>query len=423
MMAKRQSKRVPDSSATGHGPALLTCPIRGQLSVTALAKDGLTVTEEARRIDFLHFLLNRKYPATHIAVETVILKKLGESGRNKLRCDVIVYEEPSASLAHLSLEKRLSNALIVAEIKRDSKSKSSGVDCQLEPAMRLLPGLQVMGAYWDNVERLLFIKELVKKNGNEYIDVRQDSLENLPRFGGKYAAKAITLDQLSPPKDLVAILFSVANAMRSHGINDEHIRYSETVKLILARYCDEREAADSSSKELSLQVLAGKDPEFMDRLNRCYKLAAKRYHRAKTLFSPQPGPRLSERALRDIVKRIQGVRFLTASNEAMQQVFMSFVPAVFKKSLNQYFTPLPLIETMVDMVHIGPNDKVADPGMGTAEFLTTTCEFRNRAGDLDIEQRIFGMDIDERAYELVSVAEGGSLDGEFRVVASTLGPP
>ena len=49
--------------------ALLSCPIRGLLNVTALAKDGLTVTEEARRIDFINFLLTRKYPEQNIAVE------------------------------------------------------------------------------------------------------------------------------------------------------------------------------------------------------------------------------------------------------------------------------------------------------------------------------------------------------------------
>jgi type I restriction enzyme M protein len=333
---------------------LLTCPIRGPLNATALAKDGLTITEEARRIDLLNFLLERKYPPSHIGVETIILKKLGESGRNKLRCDVIVYDEPVSLVRHLKLEERVKKALLVAEVKRDSASKKSGLAYQLEPAMHLLPSMTVMGAYWDNVERLLYVKRLVKKNGNDYVEVCEDSLESLPVFGGVYAANPITIDQLSPPKDLVAVLFNVANAMRSHGVNDEHVRYKETVKLILARYCDERQAAASKAKELSLQVKAGKDPDFLERVSRCYLIAAQRYQRAKTLFQPSPKPGLKETVLRDVVKKIQGIRFLTASNEAMQQVFMSFVPAVFKKSLDQYFTPISLIETMVAMVNIGP---------------------------------------------------------------------
>jgi type I restriction enzyme M protein len=177
----------------------LKCPIRGQLNVAVLAKDDLTISEEARRIDFLHFLRKRKYPPDNIAVETVVLKHLGESGRNKLRCDVIVYDKPRHLLDAQPLDERLAHAIVVAEIKRDSAKKKSGVTCQLEPAMRQLPGMRVMGAYWDNIERLLYIKKLVKKAGSEFVEVVEDSLENLPCYGVQYASKPITLDQLSPP--------------------------------------------------------------------------------------------------------------------------------------------------------------------------------------------------------------------------------
>ena len=36
---------------------VLVCPVRGPLSASALGKDGLTPTEEARRVDFLNFLV------------------------------------------------------------------------------------------------------------------------------------------------------------------------------------------------------------------------------------------------------------------------------------------------------------------------------------------------------------------------------
>ena len=129
--------------------ALLYCPIRGPLNVYALARDGLTATEEARRIDFIRFLLDRQYPEDHVAVETVIIKKLGESGRNTLRCDVIVYDQPVVELEHLDLDERIARAIIVAEIKRNSNKRTSAWTYQLEPAMRQLPGMGVMGAYWD----------------------------------------------------------------------------------------------------------------------------------------------------------------------------------------------------------------------------------------------------------------------------------
>ncbi len=120
--------------------APLFCPVRGELTAPALAKDELTPAEEARRIDFLHFLIeDRSYPVDHIAVETVVLKNVGHDGKNSLQADVIVYDVPAKSLAKKPLHERLPHILLVAEIKREAKSKAKGVARQLEPALRQMP--------------------------------------------------------------------------------------------------------------------------------------------------------------------------------------------------------------------------------------------------------------------------------------------
>ena len=200
--------------------------------------------------------------------------------------------------------------------------------------------------------------------------------------------------------------------MRSHGVNDERLRYRETVKLILARYCDEREAVSSKNKCLNLQVLPGGDPQFIERVKEFYIRASKRYSRAKNIFTPRPESELEERTLKEVIKLIQGLHFREASNETMQQIFLTFVPAVFKKSLNQYFTPISLIETMVEMADIGSNDKIADPGMGTGDFLTAAMDYRVRHGDTDIIQRVFGIDIDQSAFDLAVVNMVLNKDGQ-----------
>jgi len=400
------------------GPRLLTCPIRGKLTARSLAKDGLTVTEEARRIECVRFLLKRGFPKKNIETETVVIKNLGESGRNRVRADLIAYDQPVEDLRGLSLEKRLQKALLVAEIKRDSAKRQSAVNCQLKPAMAQLPGVRVLGIYWDDANRALFTKKLTKQGSDDYVDILEDSVENLPRFGAKYKSRPIRYEQLSPPDNLVATLYNVANVMRSHGVNDEHLRYKETVKLILARYCDERAAASSANRELSLQVLPGIDAGFEKRAEKLYAIAARRYSKAKTLFRPIAGSELDPRTLRDVVRLVQGIAFTQAGNETMQQVFLSFVPAVFKKNLNQYFTPLTLIDTMVEFAGIGPNDKIADPAMGTGDFLTAAMETRIRVGDTDILQRVFGMDVDPKAFELAIINMILNRDGQsnlFRI--------
>jgi len=81
-------------------------------------KDGLTPTEEARRVDFLNFLVDeRNYPIERIRVEVVTIKNLGESGRNQLRADVIVYDCPWSQIASLDVVGNSLTLFLVAEIK------------------------------------------------------------------------------------------------------------------------------------------------------------------------------------------------------------------------------------------------------------------------------------------------------------------
>ena len=409
-MNKKVEKEADTSNATE--TKLLTCPVRGELSASALARDGVTPTEESRRVDCIHFLLSRGYPKENIAIETVVIKNLGAAGKNKLRADIIVYDCPRAEIETLPTEEKLTKALQVAEIKRDSKSSRSGIDNQLKPALAQLPRMDTIGVYWDDLNRLIYTKSLENIDGVEQIAISEDDIANLPQFGQEYAVKPITVDKLAPPTNLVGMLFGLANIMRSHGINDEALRYKETVKLILARYCDEREARSSPEGMLNLQVYAGDDRNFMRRVSQVYKIASRRYSRAETLFTPKPESELPERTLREIVKHVQGVDFTAASNETMQQVFMSFIPNVFKKALDQYFTPLGLIETMVSLCNIGPNDNIMDPAMGTADFLTAAMDYRASCGDDDIIQRVFGADCDQKAFDLAVVNMILNRDGQ-----------
>ena len=392
---------------------LLVCPVRGPLGASALAKDGLTSTEEARRVDFLHFLIDeRNYPPEHVRVEVVTLKNLGESGRNQLRADVIVYDRPWPKIVNTAKKTQLGQAILVAEIKRDSSKKMRGISQQLEPALLLLPRLDTLGVYWDDENRILFTKSVSNRGRHKEVLVGTDSIANLPDYGIAYHSKAITVDTLTKPANLVATLQGLANIMRSHGVNDEQKRYKETVKLLLARYVDEKKARGSENKQLRLQVLAGDDTGFKSRVERMYTQAAVRYQRVKTLFTPVTRPELDERTLRDLVCAIQGFDFSSASSNTMQQVFMTFVPVVFKKNLSQYFTPASLIDTMLQMVAPGPTEKIADPAMGTADFLTSALNFCIERGDDDAFGRIYGIDSDPSAYDLAIVNMILNRDGQ-----------
>lgn len=388
----------------------LVCPIRGVLDATYFSKDGLKVTEEARRIECIKFLLSRKYPKDNFQCETIVIKHIGNSGRNALRADIVIYDITAAEAKLLPDDERNKHILLVAEIKRDSKSKASGVKFQLEPAMRQSDRTFVLGVYWDDINRHLYVKQVK----DSQIEITQDELGNIPEYGNQYHYKKLKYKDLIKPEDITATLMDIANILRSNQVNDDSTRYRETVKLLLAKYIDEREAKESGA-DLIMQVVPGEDSDFLNRIKKLYTRTARVYSKAKSIFSEGLYD-AEEKVLREMVQKVQGLNLLNSSSDAMQQVFMTFVPAVFKKDLDQYFTPLTLISCMVEVLHPGPNDKVADPAMGTADFLSATMQYRLKFNDGQIINRVYGSDKDPQAYELAVINMALNKDGQTNLL-------
>lgn len=390
---------------------ILICPIRGKLKSNYIAADGFTVTEEARRIECIKYLCKKKYPKENFACETTIIKRIGNAGRNSLRADIVIYDKPTNLINKLSEEERNKHILLIAEIKRESKSKKKALTYQLEPALRQIDRNNAFGVYWDDVNRLLFIK---KFNDNE-VTIEKDELGNIPDYGLPYKYNRLTYDKLISPEDISTTLMDIANILRSNHINDEATRYRETVKLLLAKYVDEKEAKESK-EPLILQVLPGEDLNFVSRVQNLYSRTARIYSKAKSIFSKETINYLSEKPLREIVSKVQGLDLLNSSSDSMQQVFMNFVPAVFKKDLDQYFTPLTLINCMVEILKPGPNDKIADPAMGTADFLTASMQYRFNHNDGQVINRVYGSDKDPQAYELAVINMILNKDGQTNLL-------
>lgn len=170
----------------------LVCPIRGDLEAEYFAKDGLTVSEEARRIDCINYLLSKGYPSEHFECETTIIKHIGNNGKNSLRADITVYEKPKYIINSLSHEERIKQIILIGEIKRESKSKVSAIKHQLEPALRQVDRPGVYGVYWDDINRHLYIKQ-TKSN---QVSITKDELGNIPEYGSPYQYKKLKYNDL-----------------------------------------------------------------------------------------------------------------------------------------------------------------------------------------------------------------------------------
>ena len=86
----------------------LYCPIRGQLKISAKAKDELTPTEEKLRIDCIRFLLAKKYPKDNFQIETTLLR-FGNKGRNSFRTDLVVFDCPATELEGSTIDELKGN--------------------------------------------------------------------------------------------------------------------------------------------------------------------------------------------------------------------------------------------------------------------------------------------------------------------------
>ena len=158
--------------------ALLHCPIRGSLRVPQRASDGLTFTEEKQRIDAIRYLTQRQYPKEHFGVETTLFK-IGSSGRNSFRTDFAIYDEPFIELRSLPLDERLGHVRLMAEVKRDNAKASEAKATQVKAALNLVPDLDALGVYWDDLEQRFFYRQIEGKTSK----IREAPISRDSRLG------------------------------------------------------------------------------------------------------------------------------------------------------------------------------------------------------------------------------------------------
>ena len=156
---------------------LLHCPIRGNLTVPMKAKDGLTYTEEKRRIDAIKYLLEKGYPQSHFKIETILLR-FGSLGRNFFRTDIAVLDKPVVDVPS-DLESMKKHILLVAEIKRDDAEAEKTKQTQVYPALGFFPATSALGIYWDDIQQRLFYRTI--KDGQT--KTNETSIAFLPPWG------------------------------------------------------------------------------------------------------------------------------------------------------------------------------------------------------------------------------------------------
>ena len=186
----------------------LTCPIRGILNTEDISKDGLSFTEEYQRIECIKFLLSKGYPIELFEFEKTVMS-LGNSGKNRLRADIVIYDDEFKK-----------NILLIVEVKKDSKSKESAIKFQLMPPS--MSWKTKFSIYYDGVENCLF------KNNN--FD-KELSLLSLPNYGFDADEEPLKFINLIQIKDIKNILAKINQILHNIG-RSKDFRYQELFKVI-----------------------------------------------------------------------------------------------------------------------------------------------------------------------------------------------
>jgi type I restriction enzyme M protein len=374
---------------------LLHCPIRGALRVRARARDGLTFTEEKRRIDFIRHLLSRGYPKENIETETVILQ-LGHTGQNSLRADVVVYDCRKATVENLSLEDRRRHTDLIAEIKRENWSATSAKEHQLKPGLQLLPKKTALGVYWDDIEQTLLFKEL--RDG--VMLLFEASLSHLPPFGSRFAVKPIRHRDLRQMSDLVGLFSKFDDILHQAG-NDLEERYELLLQIILIKIYDEQLNRPINGEmvlqDFSITTLS--EEEILCVCNSALEMALVLYqkHLGRPIekeLTARPG------TLRSISQQLCRVNLLESSPQVMQDFYMYFARHLYRVDLAQIFTPYEIVDFIVRITNPRFGDVVKDPACGSADFLVAAYRIARERHSAEIADQVYGADEGTRAVQI-----------------------
>lgn len=327
--------------------ALLHCPIRGQLTVPEKASDGITFTEEKRRIDCIKFLLQKGYPAAHFHIETTLLR-FGHQGRNSFRTDLAVLDVPTSTLPD-DLDVVKSHIKLIAEIKRGNADAKRAKHTQVMPALAFLDDLTALGIYWDDIEQRFFYRTI---DDNKKATTHETAAAALPRWGQAVGTVRLELKDLRTTnlKDLFQRIEDVLHV----AVQDKSRRYQVMLQLLLVKLYDEH-IHPGDGNVMTLQDFSDApigDDDIEKVLNTLLTRALGYYGK----FLPESSQiadafPVTGSTLRAISALLAPIRVLNSKREVIQSFYMYFAKAVYKWDLAQYFTPVEVIDFIVALTN------------------------------------------------------------------------
>lgn len=225
----------------------INCPIRGILTTKRKAKDGLTITEEAYRVEAIRYLVKKGYPKERFLIEP-ILKRFGNNGRNSFRSDFAVLDVPTDAIDTGDIEEVLNHAVLLCEVKRDNAKSGYVKSTQVKPMLDFAVNTSTIGLYWDNIEQRVFWLE----TEDDKKIIKEGPLSYLPPYGSQIKAVALTFNDLKPAESLLETFSRLEDILHKAAYAPEK-RYDILLKLLLTKIFDEHSFESRPAENLKIQ--------------------------------------------------------------------------------------------------------------------------------------------------------------------------
>jgi type I restriction enzyme M protein len=373
----------------------LTCPIRGPLSTPAKSADGVTPSEEARRIDAINFLLGRGYPKSHIKVEATI-KRLGHGGKSSFRADLAALDVPLSAIRSGDVDSLLEHAVLLGEVKRDHKSVARVAATQVQPMLDFAHNPDCVGLYWDDVEQRIYWRE---RKGKKRV-AHDAPATTLPNYGHKVAVRPLTTADTKPSDSLLDMLKRIENVLHGATI-DAEARYELILQLLLAKLYDEHYHEAKPSEPLFMQdfkALGAKPAIAHSEVTKAVKHAIGYYGK----YLPHPVSEalaVKPETLCDVMGLLAPVKIIASRQDVVQTFYMYFAMHLYKWDMGQFFTPVTVTDFIATVLNPRFGEHVRDPACGSADFLTSAYRL-GRKVDPDYSDCVWGSDSASKAVQI-----------------------
>ncbi len=353
------------------------------------------------------------YDKENICVEFNIPK--GNHGK-AIKPDVVVfksrtwlsdYEEAKKSK---NFSKIRQDILVIFETKNHDKSIDDAMENQLRSAMNENESEErIFGIYFDDRDGVLIFKKIGNSPIRRFYENKELEFDGI---GALNYGERDLLSELPSQKDFVENNESIANPERlkleyldaidesnftdvlnSIKRSNDKIQPKTPVNLLVVEFLTLKvfdEKRSQKNNDFTKFYITEEEKEnrkvFRERIDRLYKDAKREY--PKVLSKPyfeydsmgRPKDINDELFLIEIVEVFQKRAILKTKNESFNQIiFNNFGSEAQKADKGQFFTPIPVVKTIIKMLNPRKNEVLCDPCCGICDFPAMAFRHANRA--------------------------------------------